>query len=439
VLVELNVVEQRYRVVLEVLEDGVPVCEVAERHGVSRQTVHSWLRRYRESGMSGLVDRSRRPQRCPHRMSAEAETMVCELRRQHPHWGPRRLVHELRSRGLEAVPGRTSVYRVLDRNGLIEPVARRRQRAAYRRWERTRPMELWQMDVVGFRLGDGSMVSLLTGVDDHSRYCVCAAVMRRAESRSVCTALSEALRRHGVPDQLLTDNGRVFTGRFTRPHPAVVQFDRICQVQGIRHLLTKPYSPTTTGKIERFHRTLRVELLNEAKFATMDAAQRAIDAFVSHYNLERPHQALGMLTPAVRFRYDETERTVTPPITDAELRTLVVAPKPVSVATPPVLRSDEPEGIRRSISSIGVIRFAGAQYGLGRRFANHIASVVPDGDLIRFYVDGQFVRTHVRLPTGGYAHGDTKLEVIYRNRKSSVPDVVGSASVKDQVDLICQA
>jgi hypothetical protein len=300
-------------------------------------------------------------------------------------------------------------------------------------------MELWQMDVVGFRLGDGSMVSLLTGVDDHSRFCVCASVMGRADTRSVCTAFSNALGRHGVPDQLLTDNGRVFTGRFTRPHPAVVQFDRICQAQGIRHLLTKPNSPTTTGKIERFHRTLRVELLNEARFASKEVAQAAIDVYVAHYNRERPHQALGMLTPAARFHYDETARAVSAPISEAEMRTLITSAKPVKVSKLPAPNGDEPDGIRRSISSIGVIRFAGAQYGLGRRNANHIATVVPDHDLVRFYVDGQLVRTHARIPTGGHAHGDTKLEVIRRNRKHHISDVVGAVSVKDQVDLIRQA
>jgi len=86
--VELNAVEKRYRVVLEVLEDGLPVTEVAMRHGVSRQTVHTWLRRCRESGMAGLVDRSRRPARCAHQISAEMERMVCDLHRRNPRWGP---------------------------------------------------------------------------------------------------------------------------------------------------------------------------------------------------------------------------------------------------------------------------------------------------------------------------------------------------------------
>ena len=327
-LVELNVVEQRYRVVLEVLEDGLPVTEVAMRHGVSRQTVHTWLRRYRESGMAGLVDRSRRPPRCAHQISAEMERMVCDLRRHHPRWGPWRLVHELRRQGVAGIPGRTSIYRVLDRNQLIEPFARRRQRAVYRRWERSRPMELWQMDVVSFHLADATVVSLLTGVDDHSRFCVCAGVMQRADARSVCTAFSAALARHGVPDQLLTDNGRVFTGRLTRPHPAVVLFDRICQQQGIRHLLTKPAHPTTTGKIERFHRTLRVELLDNAGFTSLEAAQQGINAYVVHYNTERPHQALGGATPAERFTYDETARAVAPPVTDAELLALLPSAPP---------------------------------------------------------------------------------------------------------------
>ena len=436
-LVELNVVEQRYRVVLEVLEDGLPVTEVAMRHGVSRQTVHTWLRRYRESGMAGLVDRSRRPPRCAHQISAEMERMVCDLRRHHPRWGPWRLVHELRRQGVAGIPGRTSIYRVLDRNQLIEPFARRRQRAVYRRWERSRPMELWQMDVVSFHLADATVVSLLTGVDDHSRFCVCAGVMQRADARSVCTAFSAALARHGVPDQLLTDNGRVFTGRLTRPHPAVVLFDRICQQQGIRHLLTKPAHPTTTGKIERFHRTLRVELLDNAGFTSLEAAQQGIDAYVVHYNTERPHQALGGATPAERFTYDETARAVAPPVTDAELLALLPAAQPGVPSSVQPSPDDDPNAIRRAISSVGYVRFAGAQYHLGRRLGRRIATVVPDKDLVRFYVDGNLVRTTPRAVRGTRMHGDAKEVVIYRNSASL--DVVGSASVKHEVDLTCQA
>jgi len=95
VLLELTVAEQRFNAVMEVLRDGLTVIEVADRYGVSRQTVHGWLRRYRTGGLDALADRSHRPRRCPHQMSAEVEARLCELRRRHPHWGQRRLAYEL--------------------------------------------------------------------------------------------------------------------------------------------------------------------------------------------------------------------------------------------------------------------------------------------------------------------------------------------------------
>ena len=124
--------------------------------------------------------------------------------------------------------------------------------------------------------------------------------MTRAVARAVCGHFAEALRDHGVPDEVLTDNGKVFTGRFSL-RPVEVLFDRICRENGITHRLTAPASPTTTGKIERFHRTLRVEFLAGRVFDDLPTAQAELDAWVADYNTDRPHQAIGMATPAERF------------------------------------------------------------------------------------------------------------------------------------------
>ena len=113
---------------------GVPVIEVAERYGVSRKTVHAWLRRYRQDGLSGLTDRSHRPHRHPGQLAAEIEARVCELRRTHPRWGPRRLVHELCRLGVTPVPSRSTVYRVLVRHSLVTAIPRKRRRQDYRRY-----------------------------------------------------------------------------------------------------------------------------------------------------------------------------------------------------------------------------------------------------------------------------------------------------------------
>ena len=320
---ELSVAEQRYRAVLEV-GMGVPVTEVAERYGVSRQSVHTWLLRYREEGIRGLEDRSHQVHAHPWRIPAEVEEAICELRRGHPKWGPRRLVFEMGRRGHQVT--RSSVYRALVRNGLIEPVSRRRRRKDYRRWERGTAMELWQLDVTASAfLTSGTEVKIVTGVDDHSRFCVITTAVMRATARPVCLAFVDAMRIYGVPEEVLTDNGKVFTGRFHKPGvPVEVLFDRICRENGITHRLTKIHSPTTTGKIERLHQTLQRELLDvHGPFESIEALQAALDAWRGEYNTDRPHQSLGMAFPASRF---------TPACSPLELRIpaqlVVSAPQP---------------------------------------------------------------------------------------------------------------
>lgn len=227
-------------------------------------------------------------------MPAAVEALICELRRAHPRWGPRTLLWELGRRGVEPLPSRAAVYRALVRNALIEPVARRRKREDYVRWERPGPMQLWQLDIMGgLRLADGGEAKLITGVDDHSRFCVIASVVARPTGRMVCAAFAQAMRAYGVPLEVLTDNGKQFTGRLGGPRAGEVLFERICRENGVTLRHTQPRSPTTTGKIERFHQTVRRELLDEAlPFDSIEQAQESVDGFADYYNTARPHQAL---------------------------------------------------------------------------------------------------------------------------------------------------
>jgi transposase InsO family protein len=210
-----------------------------------------------------------------------------------------------RAAGLRAAPARrrghgavtrSTVYRVLVRNQLIEPRSRRRRRQDYVRWERPVPMELWQLDVTASAfLASGTEVKIVTGIDDHSRYFVIATAVMRATARPVCRAFVEAMAVYGVPGEVLTDNGTVFTGRFIRPRPAEVLFERICRENGIAQRLTRPRSPTTTGKIERLHQSLQAELLDvHGPFASLEVLQAALDAWRQEYNTDRSHQSLGM-------------------------------------------------------------------------------------------------------------------------------------------------
>ena len=186
---------------------------------------------------------------------------------------------------------------------MVVPQAQRHKRK-YKRWQRETPMALWQLDLVGgIYLADGRECKLLSGIDDHSRFVVCAAVLAVPSGRAVADAFTAAMRAYGVPSEVLTDNGKQFTGRFTKPRPAEVLFERVCREHGITAKLTGPYSPTTTGKVERWHRTLRRELLDAAgPFADLPSAQAAIAAWVHTYNHARPHQSLDMATPASLFR-----------------------------------------------------------------------------------------------------------------------------------------
>src|SRR3954452_52126 len=160
----------------------------------------------------------------------------------------------------------------------------------------------WQMDIVGgVRIVDGSEAKIVSGIDEHSRYLVSARVVGRATARPVCDALMFAMQTHGVPSQILTDNGKVFTARFG-PGPGPVLLDRMCIDNGIKHILTGPRSPTTTGKVERWHKTLRREFLDGKVFASIADAQAQLDAWVEYYNHQRPHQSIGGGPPYERFK-----------------------------------------------------------------------------------------------------------------------------------------
>jgi transposase InsO family protein len=377
-LVELSMVEQRYDAVREVL-DGATVTDTATRYGVDRRTLHRWLVRYANEGLAALADKSSRPDRCPHQMAPEVEARIVELRRSHPGWGPRTILNKLR-RELETPPSRAAIYRCLVRHRLISPKPRRRRRDDYKRWERSRSMELWQIDVLAnVKLSTGLRVSVVTGIDDHSRFCVIAKVVARATARPVCDALLEALATHGIPEQILTDNGKVFTGRLGRK-PANVLFDRICLNNGIRHILTAPYSPTTTGKVERLHKTMRKEFFSDNSFDSVDDMQAALDVWVLDYNNERDHQSLGDVPPIRRF---ELARPASLEVIDGEVA-IEEEPAPAKKV------------VGRRVDRAGRISILKHRYHVGRHLAGEAVTVESANGLLHISHNGAVVATHAR-------------------------------------------
>ena len=272
------------------------------------------------------------------------------------------------------------------RRGLIEPRAQHRRR--YKRWERDAAMQLWQVDIMGgLFLADGTEVKVVTGIDDHSRFCVLATVVVRATSRAVCSAFADAMRRHGMPEEVLTDNGKQFTGRFNKPKAAEVLFERILRENGIAQRLTKPASPTTTGKIERFHKTLRVELLDHGDpFPDLAAAQKAIDAWVAEYNTARPHQSLDGATPAERFTIRSASAQNG---ADSDAQTLALH-MPAELAEPPSRDAVEFDVV---VPPSGNLWVAGRQLWLGTQRAGQTVTIWADLTSIHLSVDGVGLKT----------------------------------------------
>ncbi|MEV0742878.1 IS481 family transposase [Streptomyces sp. NPDC050549] len=398
-------VEQRYRAVLEVL-DGSPVSEVAVRYGVSRQTVYTWKSKHEAEGLGGLREKSRRPRTSPTRLPSEVEALVCEMRRANPRWGARRIAFEVARTGTGAAPSRATAHRVLVRNGLIRRQEQKHRRK-YKRWQRETPMHLWQMDLVGgIFLADGRECKMLTGIDDHSRFVVVSTVLAVPSGRAVADGFVRAMRTYGVPAEVLTDNGKQFTGRFTKPRPAEVLFERVCRENGVTAKLIRPYSPTTTGKIERWHQTLRRELLDvSGPFADLPAAQAAVDAWVHTYNTARPHQALDMATPASRFRPNPPpEPTVVAIPAPAGEASIEIEPAaPVAMLIPVSAPAMEFETVVAASGWAGVLPRV-QRVRLGKEHAGRRARMWADEHTVHIVIDGELVRSVASCLDAGNLH-----------------------------------
>ena len=194
------------------------------------------------------------------------------------------------------------------------------------------------------------------------------------------------MRTYGVPEQILTDNGKVFTGRFNRP-PVEVLFDRVCRENGIEHLLTQPRSPTTTGKVERFHRAIRTEFRTDRVFASLAAAQAELDEWVEEYNHRRPHQAIDMATPAERFLREDPPRL-------PRIRAVAGA------RTGQLRRGPDGTWVARRASAVGVVWVNWQQVCLGVAAAGHNIDVWVTDQVLQFYDGDQLLRTEKRTTPG---------------------------------------
>lgn len=293
---EVSIMEQRREFVGLAMQEGANRRELCRRFGIHPDTAYKWIGRWTAGEMT-MADRSRRPHNSPARTTAAVETQVLKLRDEHPVWGARKIVRCLTRAGTVS-PAFSTVHQILRRNGRIIPPPG--GAAAQQRFEKAAPNLLWQMDFKGwFKLGNGARCHPLTVLDDHSRYALCIAACADEQGRTVQSRLEPVFRRYGLPDAFFVDNGGPWGDssghRWTRFGVWLLKL-------GIDVLHSRPYHPQSRGKNERFHRTLKAEVLAFKHLSDLPAAQTAFDRWRAVYNLERPHEAIEQDVPASRYR-----------------------------------------------------------------------------------------------------------------------------------------
>jgi putative transposase len=278
-------VRLRLQAVKQHVEKGIHSREICKLFGISERTLRYWCRNYREGGVEGLRDDSRRPHRSPRRIHGNLANRILQLRRSHPAWGALR-IHALLTRSGVHVSAST-VHRLLKRHGFLLRIVKKP--ASFKRFQRRYPDSLWQMDTDSFRIaGVKGKVYVVTILDDRSRYLVMARAYLRDRSREVINALWWALKSGRKPKAVYVDNGRCFVSK---------EFRNYCEAQGIRVIYGSPYHPQGRGKLERFHGILTQELVGRVHFRSRGHFRRELRGWRGVYNQRRIHGGIGWKTP----------------------------------------------------------------------------------------------------------------------------------------------
>lgn len=288
-----------------VIVQGLSYGQAAQAYGVSKGLVAKLHHRFLEEGEAAFQPRSRRPATSPNRTPEAVRQRILALRA------------ELTARGLDAgadtigahlaqdgiTIGRTTIWRILSTAGKVQPQPRKRPRSSWTRFNAERPNEMWQSDFTHWTLPDGREVEIIAWLDDHSRYLTHLSWHRRVTGKTVTDTFTRAAAEHGFPASTLTDNGMVYTTRYSGRADGEGNknaFENLLALEGITQKNGKPYKPTTQGKVERFWQTLKKHLA-AAGPAHTDQLQETLDAFRDYYNTRRPHRALRRRTP--QFAY----------------------------------------------------------------------------------------------------------------------------------------
>jgi transposase InsO family protein len=295
---EMDTMSIRKEFVTLALQAGSNIRGLCRQYGISSRTAYKWIARYQAEGEAGLEERSRRPQHSPRKTAVAMEQKVLD-KREETGWGGRKIARVLRNEGQVEVPHPNTITDILKRAGKISLEERKAHRP-WQRFERAVPNELWQMDYKGhFPMLQGRCHPF-TVLDDHSRFCMGLFASANETADATQGYLTHIFRRYGLPKAILCDNGSTWGAGF--PDFSLTSLTVWLIRLGIAPHHGRPAHPQTQGKEERFHRTLKAEVLQGRAFTDLDDCQRHFDPFRDRYNLVRPHEALQLDTPAQHYQ-----------------------------------------------------------------------------------------------------------------------------------------
>jgi len=290
----------RLEFVLLASKPGANVRALCRAFGVSPMTGYKLLKRYQEQGAEGVIEQSRRPHSSPSRTSLEMEAQVLQLHEQYPFWGARKLFALLPDS--DSRPHPTTIEAILRRHGKRVLASLTASEPARIRFEHPAPNLLWQMDFKGhfpLTAADAGRCHPLTVLDDHSRYSLCLSACSDERRDTVQNVLTETFRLYGLPERMTYDNGPPWGSTVKS---CLSGLDAWLVRLGVEPSHSRPYHPQTQGKDERFHRTLKLELIERSGFNSLAACQHAFDDWREVYNSIRPHEALAQKPPISRYR-----------------------------------------------------------------------------------------------------------------------------------------
>lgn len=275
---------------------GTKEDDVAKAFGVAKATITKWVKAFRERGPDGLKSGRAPANRSRKAANPVKREQVIALKKQNEDWGTRR-IRDVLARFEALGVSEQAVRKILHEEGLIEtPTPKVAREHPPRRFERATPNQLWQSDIFTFRLRRAERLYVCVFMDDHSRFVVGHALAHHQKSALVMEAFERGISSYGQPTEVLTDNGRQYT-----VWRGKTEFEEMLKRMGIQHIRSRPQHPQTLGKVERFWKTLWDEFLGRTVFAHAVDAQDRLSHFLTHYNFQRPHQALDGLVPADRF------------------------------------------------------------------------------------------------------------------------------------------